>query len=211
MGEFQAMDILILAAVAGFLIYRLYNVLGEDDGSRGEKNKDKNIGNIVKFPPNELKSIKKETKAEPITKKVIKVYPDFEMESFLIGAEKAFEFIIDSFDKGNKETLKTLLGQNLYESFSKSIDKRNKNKEILEQRIEAISEIKAESVEIKGDDVYITVKFVSEQIIALFANDGKILKGKTDQVEKHEDLWTFHRKAGDSSPIWKLVTTKQIS
>jgi len=218
MGDFQILDILILAGVAGFLIYRLYHVLGEDDGVRP---KDKNTNNVVSLASKKKSSSfghpvyiidgepsKERGRIDPFFEKIKAVEPDFDGENFIAGCEKAFEFIIEAFAQGDKETLNRLLGPQLFKHFSAAIDTRYKKKERLEQSIEKMNGIKIENVEIKSQDIFITVLFESEQIIVLYDEDNQIIQGKEDQAELHRDLWTFYRKARSPSPIWQLVATK---
>lgn len=204
MGDMQALEILLLACVAGFLSYRLYNVLGEDNGERSE-NEQKNDSNIIV-----LNARKNSAAVDPALEKILQLDASFNMAAFLQGCEKAFEYIIRAFVANDKETLKKLLAPQLFASFSAAIDSREEAKESLAQSVEAIHSVKVQDVEIQNTTIYIKVLFKSDQIIALCDRDGKILQGSTLQPCQQQDLWTFVRDINSTSLVWHLCATKSI-
>ena len=190
-GDLQFFDILIFAAIAGFIIYRLRSVLGKRTGfqkniSEPKPQETKKEEDVQKIPS----LMDNETKLETVYKKV----NSFNHREFLDGAKKAFEIIISSFNKGDKKTLKNLVSKDVYSAFEKAIDEKTNNPEsqFYSLIVEGIADAKVEN-----DTISISVNFISEQM--LNNDEGSIVKNK--------DTWTFEKPANSSSPIWILTQT----
>ena len=190
-GDLQFFDILIFAAIAGFIIYRLRSVLGKRTGfqkniSEPKPQETKKEEDVQKIPS----LMDNETKLEAVYKKV----NNFNHREFLDGAKKAFEIIISSFNNGDKKTLKNLVSKNVYSAFEKAIDEKTNNPEsqFYSLIVEGIADAKVEN-----DTISISVNFISEQM--LNNDEGSIVKNK--------DTWTFEKPANSSSPIWILTQT----
>ena len=52
-----------------------------------------------------------------------------------------------------------------------------------------------------------TVKFVSEQISAVYDASGAVVDGNPTQVTEVTDFWTFARDTRSADPNWALVAT----
>ena len=190
-GDLQFFDILIFAAIAGFIIYRLRSVLGKRTGfqkniSEPKPQETKKQEDVQKIPS----LMDNETKLEAVYKKV----NNFNHREFLDGAKKAFEIIISSFNNGDKKTLKNLVSKDVYSAFEKAIDEKTNNPEsqFYSLIVEGIADAKVEN-----NTISISINFVSEQMIN--NDEGKIIKNK--------DTWTFEKLANSSSPIWTLTQT----
>ena len=96
-GDLQFFDIIIFAAIAGFIIYRLRSVLGKRTGF--QKNQ---TNHMPKYKEEEEKKPKNTPSLLDNQLKLQNVYDkvdDFDHKQFLEGAKKAFELIITSFNK----------------------------------------------------------------------------------------------------------------
>ena len=190
-GDLQFFDILIFAAIAGFIIYRLRGVLGKRTGFQKnisepkpqETKKQKDVQKIPSLMDNE-------TKLEVVYKKV----NNFNHREFLDGAKKAFEIIISSFNNGDKKTLKNLVSKDVYSAFEKAIDEKTNNSEsqFYSLIVGGIADAKVEN-----NTISISVNFISEQM--LNNDEGSIVKNK--------DTWTFEKSVNSSSSIWILTQT----
>ncbi len=190
-GDIQFFDIIIFAAVAAFIIYRLRKVLGKRTGFQ------KNINETLK--PNQPKPSKlnnipslmeNELKLEEIYKKI----GDFDHKSFLEGAKKAFEIIITAFNSGDKKTLKNLVSKNVYNAFEKAIDekKNNPSAQFYSLIIDGIEDAKVEN-----GNIFISVNFISEQM----------LNNDETSIIKNKDTWTFEKPEKSTNPKWILTNT----
>ena len=190
-GDLQFFDILIFAAIAGFIIYRLRSVLGKRTGfqkniSEPKPQETKKQEDVQKIPS----LMDNETKLEAVYKKI----NNFNHREFLDGAKKAFEIIISSFNNGDKKTLKNLVSKDVYSAFEKAIDEKTNNPEsqFYSLIVEGIADAKVEN-----DTISISVNFISEQM--LNNDEGSIVKNK--------DTWTFEKPVNSSSPICILTQT----
>ena len=181
----------ILFIIAGFLIYRLKNVLGKRQGFDGsapqKKEKEENKSNLESSIPD-----LKENELE--LSKVYEVFPDFDHKNFLEGAKFAFEAIINSYNKGDKKGIKPLLTKEVFSSFEKSIDDGNNDPSF---QFYSLTINGVESVSLNKDLINITIKFTSEQF----------KDGDESTVVKKQDLWTFQKDKNNKSTIWLLSST----
>ena len=190
-GDLQFFDIIIFAAIAVFIIYRLRSVLGKRTGF------EKNITNKPKQNPKEEAEQTKipslldnETKLQEVYKKV----NNFNHKSFLDGCKKAFEIIITAFNNGDKKTLKNLVSNDVYATFEKAIDenKNDPSAQFYSLIIDSVNDAKVEN-----STISISINFISEQMIN--GDEGKIIKNK--------DTWTFEKPVNSSNPKWILTAT----
>ena len=192
-GDLQFFDIILFAAIAGFIIYRLRSVLGKRTGFQKNTNehspkyKEQEERQETKTIPSLLDN---ETKLENVYKKV----SGFDHKQFLDGAKKAFEIIITAFNNGDKKTLKGLVSKDVYLAFEKAIDEKNNNPSA---QFYSLLIDKVEDAKVENNTISISIKFVSEQM--LNNDEGKIIKNK--------DTWTFQKPVDSSSPIWILTQT----
>ncbi len=198
------LDLVLLAAIAAFLGYRLWLVLGTHD-------KDKPIRKRQSVEDDVVIPVRPRT--APTSAKVETLQEEDESKSmdddrFLQGAGLAFRKIVEAYALGDLPTLNKLLEGPLLDTFKDSIAKRNKSKRTLEVDVSRIvtSEI-LDKREEKGN-VYCTVRFVSEQCLVTRNSKGKVLEGDPDRYSEVTDIWTFSRAIASSDPNWKLVATQ---
>ncbi len=190
-GDLQFFDIIIFAAIAGFIIYRLRSVLGKRTGFQKEASEQKPIQNKENNKTQKIPSLlDNELKLEAVYKQV----SNFDHKKFLDGAKKAFEIIITSFNNGDKKTLKNLVSKDVFLTFEKAIDENTNNpsSQFYSLIIESVEEAKVEN-----NTISISINFVSEQM--LNNDEGKIVKNK--------DMWTFEKPVNSPNPIWILTQT----
>ena len=192
-GDLQFFDIIIFAAIAVFIIYRLRSVLGKRTGFQ---KKSTNQQFVEKQPTKEKEEVKipqlseNEQKLEEIYKKI----PSFEHREFLEGAKRAFEIIITAFNKGDKATLKDLVSKDVYKAFETAINdgSNNPNSQFYSLLIDGIDDAKVEN-----GIITIGVNFISEQI----------LSDNEEDIVKNKDTWVFEKAENSNGPAWTLVST----
>ena len=192
-GDLQFFDIILFAAIAGFIIYRLRSVLGKRTGFQKKTNDHKPVYKNVDDKPKEDKIpslLDNQLKLENVYKKV----NNFDHKQFLDGAKKAFEIIITAFNNGDKKTLKNLVSNDVYLAFEKAIDNKTNNPS---SQFYSLIIDSVEDAKVDNDNISISINFISEQM--LNDDEGKIVKNK--------DTWTFEKPANSSSPIWILTQT----
>jgi hypothetical protein len=193
-GDFQIYDIIIFAAIAVFLVFRLRKVLGRKTGF--EKNQDRNLDNTKNIINNE-----NEEKFFPELndkfiklKKAYEVLENFDHKSFLDGAKNAFETIINAFNTGDNKTLKGLLNDKTYTIFKEAINEKNNDPK---NQLFSLNVEKIENVLIEKGKIIISIKFISEH----FKNNDE------STILKKEDIWSFEKPIKSKNPNWLLCST----
>ena len=191
--SFEYIDIILLAMIAGFIFLRLRGILGKRTGFDGK------ISTEFKQEI-QKKTIKENTQNQTLD--------DSEKLKFLNGAKAAYEMIITSFAKGDKNVLKPLLNKEIFQNFSEEIDQRKKNKVKSELTFIGIKSAEIKNFE-KKDNIYIfTVDFISEIISCIKDKDNKVLSGDPQKVKKVYDTWKFSKNILSNNPNWYLIETQ---
>ena len=195
-SQFGFIDIILLAMFAGFIILRLRNILGRKTGHQGKP--------MNRYFPRGVEVLKDIENNEAI--KSGNVNEEAKKE-FLKGANIAYEQIITSFAKGDKKSLKGLLGKNLFTDFSQVIDERNKKELKYETTFIGLKSSKILEFK-KIENMYkVTVNFVSEIITCVKDKNNKIIEGNPDTIKTVNDVWKFSKNMWSQDPTWYLVET----
>ena len=195
-NQFGFIDIILLAMFAGFIILRLRNILGKKTGHQNK--------NTSRYFPRGMEVLKDIENNEAI--KTGNVEEEVKKQ-FLKGADLAYEQIITSFAKGDKKSLKGLLGKDLYMDFSEVIDERKKKELKYETTFIGVKSSKIKEFK-KIENIYkVTVNFVSEIITCVKDKNNKIIEGNPDQIKTAHDIWKFSKNMWSQNPTWYLVET----
>ena len=197
-NNFGYLDIILLAMIAGFIILRLRNILGRKTGHQDKAFSD--------FTGKKFEQFKKA--AEMRDTKPKNEFDAKEKKQFLKGAEIAYETILTSFSKGDKENLKSLLTEKMQNNFSSAIEERKANKIKSELTFVGIKSSAIESFEKSAEALYFTVKFVSEIISVQKDKNDKVVDGDPNKIKTVIDHWKFTKKISSSSPNWYLAEIK---
>ena len=191
--SFEYIDIILLAMIAGFIFLRLRNILGKRTGFDG------------KLSTGFKKEIQKETTNKNLENQT---FDDSAKLEFLNGAKAAYETIITSFAKGDKNILKPLLKKEIFQNFSDEIDHRKKENVKSELTFVGIKSAKIKNFE-KKDNIYtFTVDFVSEIITCKKDKNNKVIEGNPDRIKTVNDIWKFSKNMWSDNPNWYLVETQ---
>ena len=195
-SQFGFIDIILLAMFAGFIILRLRNILGRKTGHQGKP--------MGKYFPKGMEVLKDIENNEAIKTGNV----DEEVKkNFLKGANIAYEQIITSFAKGDKKSLKNLLGKKLFSDFSEVIDERKKKELNYETTFIGIKSSKVLEFK-KIENIYkVTVNFVSEIITCVKDKNNQVIEGNADTIKTVNDVWKFSKNMWSQDPTWYLVET----
>ncbi len=196
-NNFEYLDIILLAVIAGFIILRLRGILGRKSGHEDKNYRNPYSQNVVKESSKEKIVPLNSSKLDEAAKK-----------QFITGAEVAYETIITSFAKGDKTTLKPLLNKEIYQNFSDEIDKRKKENFKSELTFVGIKSAKIEGFE-KKDNIYtFTVNFISEIITCKKNINNEVIEGSPEEIKTVNDIWKFSKNMWSTNPTWYLVETQ---
>ena len=195
-SQFGFIDIILLAMFAGFIILRLRNILGRKTGHQGKP--------ISRYFPRGMETLQDIENNEAIKSGNV---DEEAKKQFLKGADIAYEQIITAFAKGDKKSLKSLLGKKMYEDFSKVIDERKKKDHNYETTFIGVKSSKVLEFK-KIENIYkVTVNFVSEIITCVKDKNNKVIEGNPDVIKTVNDVWKFSKNMWSQDPTWYLVET----
>lgn len=215
MESFPFLDLLLLAMIAGFVLFRLWSVLGRKTGH--EPNPRENFGarddnNIVNLPPRPAAQAAP-VQAAPLTPlqralaDIRQADRGFDPAAFLAGARQAHEIIATAFAAGERETLKNLLDPAIYGHFEAAIAERQAK--TLKSEFSYVRLVSAEIVDaaLKNRVAEVTVRFTVELMSALRDASDAIVEGDPNTVRQVTDVWTFARDTKSDDPNWMLAAT----
>ena len=195
-NQFGFIDIILLAMFAGFIILRLRNILGRKTGHQRKP--------ITRYFPKGMEVLKDIENNEAIREGNV---DEEAKKQFLKGADVAYEQIITSFAKGDKKSLRGLIGKGLFKDFSEVIDDRKKKELKYETTFIGLKSSKILEFK-KIENIYkVTVNFVSEIITCVKDKNNQIIEGNPDVIKTVNDVWKFSKNMWSQDSRWYLIET----
>jgi predicted lipid-binding transport protein (Tim44 family) len=229
MHNFQVFEVVVFALLTGLIAFRLYSVLGrrtghershEDqlrlpDGARPNAKAPPVKDNVVTLPerPAQAPSAGVAT-AGPVSRGLLDVKlqdRNFDSERFLSGARTAYEVVVTAFARGERDTLKPLLSDDVYEAFDHEIKAREAKKERVEFTFLSLKSARITGAEMKGQTAEVTVNFESEIMLAGYDPAGALIEGDAKTPHQVSEVWTFARDTRSHDPNWTLISTASHS
>ncbi len=215
-------QLLVLAAIAVFLILKLKSVLGTRDGFERprqplppqegadplarradlqvvEGGPDRDITDHVPDGSPAAKALAAMKLAEP----------GFSATEFLGGARGAYEWILMAFEQGKLDDIVPLLSKEVYDTFQSVVDAREREGLSVEASFVGLRELSLQDASFDRDtrEAEVTVRFVGELTSVIRNRIGEIVEGSPTEVKRQRDVWTFARRMGGDDPNWQLVAT----
>jgi predicted lipid-binding transport protein (Tim44 family) len=214
MADSQVLTLILIASVAGFLLFRLYMVLGRRTGNEQPPEKDYRLNprqaeDAVGAVPG-VSHISPDRPSDPVASGLFDISltdRSFDKEQFLKGARAAYEMILTAFAAGDRGTLKPLLSDEVFAAFNTVITAREAAGHQASLTLVGFSEVKIIAAALKVSTAEITLAFSSRLISATTTKDGSIVEGDASAVQDVTDVWTFTREVRSRDPNWVLVAT----
>ena len=192
-NNFGYIDIILLGMIAGFIILRLRSILGRKTGHETKI--------YPTFQEKKFNVPKKEPKEFKINHDILEGQEKIE---FLKGAEIAYETILTSFATGDVKELRSLLTTDMADNFEQAINERQKQNIKSEFTFIGVKESNVEKYEKIKNELFASVKFVSEVISVKKDKEGKIVEGNPDKIKQVTDYWKFSKNILKKGPNWYL-------
>ena len=213
-------DILVYAVIAALLLGRFWAILGtRNDGEPQrpspfapplnrpqQKNESgaapQNVASrlqIVAPPPNSLEGGLAQIKA---------IDSSFEERAFLQEARDIFSSIVGAYAAGRLASVSDFLSPELLGHFQQAVDVRAAAGQVAKSRISRIKEAEVLSARAEDAEVFVTVRFVSDQENILRDSKGDILGGAEGKYEEVTDIWIFARDTKMPGVKWAVVETR---
>jgi predicted lipid-binding transport protein (Tim44 family) len=217
-------DIVIFAMIAAFLVLRLRSVLGRRTGNEHRRAdpfnppKPEPTEKVVALPDRTARPAAELIAPQPVAgaassleaglAQIKAADPAFAAQTFVDGCKMAFEMIIEAFARGDRNTLRPLLNDSVYESFSAAIKSREDAGQTHVTTLIGVRTVDLLEAQMEQRTAYLTVKIVSEQVNVTRDKDGHVIDGDPNHVAEVTDIWTFARNTRNRDPNWLLVETR---
>jgi len=133
----------------------------------------------------------------------------FMVGEFLQGARSAYEMILMGFEKGELDSIRPFLAEDVFNAFSEVVAEREKKGLIVEAEFIGVSETTLVGADFDRSTSIgeLHVRFVGELRSAVRDSAGDIVEGDLKELKRQKDTWTFARTMGSNDPNWQLVAT----
>ncbi len=221
-GTIVILEIVILAMIAAFLGLRLYSVLGRraeheeesvpqrfDAGDSAQTGIGQPAQNTQTAPqrPVELEGVM--PAVERGVRDIASADRNFDLSAFIEGAKGAYEMVLEAFWEGDRDTLRELCDDDVYEGFIGAIDAREEAGHTLDNKLIRIEETRVHSASLDKRLARVAVLFVADIAAVTRDKDGNVVAGSLDDAIESRDVWTFSRNVSASDPNWVLDETDE--
>ncbi len=212
-------EIVILAMIAAFLGLRLYSVLGrraeheeepvptrfdQPDGSALPRPSANPVPQVLQPQMRQRESGIFPPAVEQGLRAIAAADRSFDVMGFVEGAKSAYGVILEAFWQGDKELLKELCDEDVYQSFAAAIDTREAAGETLDNRLVRIERVELRSASLDGRTARITLAIDADIAAVTRDKAGTMIAGSLDDAIDSHDIWTFKRDVTSSAPDWLL-------
>ncbi|KAJ57240.1 preprotein translocase subunit Tim44 [Actibacterium mucosum KCTC 23349] len=216
-------QLLVLAAIAVFLILRLRSVLGTREGyekprvqapqpDAASRNARHGFEVIEGGPDTDITDhVPEDSPAAQAMTEMKRVEPSFGVGEFIGGARGAYEMILMAYENGEIDDIAAFLSEDVRESFEGGIAARKERGLTIEANFIGVREIAVQDATFDKDtnEAELTVRFVGELTSIVRDAGGDIVEGSESEIKRQRDVWTFARVMGSDNPNWQLVATGQ--
>jgi predicted lipid-binding transport protein (Tim44 family) len=214
MAGSQLLEIVLIASVAGFLLFRLYSVLGRRTGHERPPQDGYRFGakpDALNAPAKPLIPAAAANRPnDPVASGLFDIAladRSFDKDQFLKGARSAYEMILTAFAAGDRAALQPLLSTDVYSAFDAAIGKREHGGEKATLTLVGFTEVKIVAASLKASTAEVTLAYDVQLISATTKADGTVVEGDPKAVRQVTDVWTFSRDVRARDPNWTLVAT----
>lgn len=210
----QLLIIVVAAMVAGVVLFRLYMVLGRRTGDEHEQPQERFRG--LSGPVEPVAAIpgpRADAPSKPVDD-LARAMMDikladrtFETDHFITGAKKAHEMIVTAFAKGDRDTLRPLVSDEVFQAFDHAIAERQRRKESVKYTLVGYRDVRIVHAAMEGRSAEITLNLAVQFISSTSDETGTLIEGDPAAVRDVTDIWTFSRDLRSSDPNWTLVAT----
>ncbi|ABI78008.1 Tim44 domain protein [Hyphomonas neptunium ATCC 15444] len=191
-------EVLILAAVALFVLWRLYSALGRggDEGpvQRPAPTPEKRPtpGEMPAPQPRRIEN-ERPIFTGPAAGALEDIYNadrSFSTEEFMRGAKAAYQLIVGAYARGDRNALRPLLDDDVYEAWDAAIAERDATGARAFELLR-IKKAEIDRAELDGSMARVMVRYEAE-----------LGDGETTRIVR--EIWTFMRDVSSSDPNWLL-------
>jgi len=205
-------SLIVFFALAAFIAYRLYSVLGTRTGEERQRDVEGLQRARSKAEPDaEQAEPQRPAKALPPVSPAAEALrgadPAFDENSFLEGARAAYEMIVEAFAAGDLKSIRRFLSPSVFEAFRSAVAARDEARQRTDLKFVGIENAKVSASRVEDGAMIAIIDFVSNQVRTTFDEAGAVVSGDPARIDLVKDRWTFSRPLNSSDPNWTLVAT----
>lgn len=212
------LQLLVLAGIAVFLILKLRSVLGTREGFEKPpvplddlRPRSKPSFEVIEGGPDrDIADHAPEGSATAAALAAMKqAEPGFSVSEFLKGARGAYEMILMAFERGEIDSIRPFLADEVEATFAQAINARDREGLTVEANFVGLRELSLADAEFDtaSRTAEITVRFTGELTTVVRNKSGVVVDGHPTNIKRQRDTWTFARRMGVQDPNWQLVAT----
>lgn len=191
------MQVMILAAVALFVLSRLYFALGKGDNDNPVSRPSPATAGDDASGQGKTHDEATAHADQPIftgpaaggLEDIYNADRSFSTSAFMKGARAAYEIIVSAYARGDRDKLRPMLDDDVYEAWDAAIAARKPDQPAFE--LLRIRKAEIESAELDGAIARVAVRYEAE------LGDGEM-------VRTAKEIWTFMRNVRENDPNWIL-------
>jgi predicted lipid-binding transport protein (Tim44 family) len=191
-------EVLILAAVALFVLWRLYVALGRGGDERPLQRPSPAPEQRGGTPETPAPAPRRSDAERPVftgpaaagLEDIYTADRSFSAEEFLRGAKAAYQMIVSAYARGDRAALRPLLDDDVYVAWDAAITAREASGERPFELLR-IKRAEIERAELDGRTARVSVRY-----------DAELGDGETTRTAR--EIWTFKRDTSASDPNWLL-------
>lgn len=147
--------------------------------------------------------------ADPREAELRKLDPTVDRETFLSGAKRAYETVLNAYALGDLKTLRPLLSPEVLKAFADACALRQERQETLELTFIGLETARIAGIETASDAIETTVLFRALIVSVERSATGDVIGGNPAAVTLSADLWTFSQPVPAVGNAWIVVATDE--
>ena len=206
--------VLIFAALAAFVIFKLISVLGTRDGHEQrhdvkglQRASSTEASTAAQAEPEVDEPKRRLADVSPAAEPLRAADPEFDERAFVEGAKSAYEMIVEAFAAGDLKSIRRYLSTPVYEAFKGAVVAREQAEHQADLKFVGIDSAKIVESRTEDGEMIAVVDFASNQVRATTDKNGAIVDGDPNRIDLVRDRWSFSRKVKANDPNWILVAT----
>jgi predicted lipid-binding transport protein (Tim44 family) len=213
----QLIQLLALAGIAVYLVLKLRGVLGNREGHEGPRTDMSTPGGsqpkfkVIEGGPDEdiTDHADEDSDAARALLGMKLAEPSFSVNEFLLGSKGAYEMILMAFENGDLKSVRSFLGDDVYDAFDSVVEARKEQGLTIEAEFIGVREtgLMGASFDSKTNRGEVVVRFVCDLSMLVRDASGEIIEGSETKVKPQRDIWTFARTMGSTDLNWQLTAT----
>jgi predicted lipid-binding transport protein (Tim44 family) len=215
----SVLQLLVLAGVAIFLILKLRSVLGTREGFEkppvpledARPRPARRDFEVIEGGPDRdiLDHAPEGSPAAKALAAMKAAEPSFSVNDFLTGARGAYEMILMAFEKGDLDSIRPFLSDDVHATFAEVVQAREREGLTIESNFVGLRELSLQNATFDSAtrEGEITVRLTGELTSVVRNRAGDVVEGSPTAIKRQRDVWTFARRMGVDDPNWQLVAT----